>query len=127
MTLINIQSFFPISSLFKFSINNKLNISSCILLSNFFLFLLLKLILLTILYSSKTSFTQVTNFAFHCLIKLLHPKLFVLKISQGITNSSFHKSRAIFAVINVQDFFAASIIKTQEEIVATNSFLIGKL
>jgi isochorismate hydrolase len=50
-----------------------------------------------------------------------------LKISQGIANKSFQRSRAKLAVIKLQDFFCASITNVQTEIPATISFLIGKL
>tara|TARA_Y100001960_G_scaffold67436_1_gene71161 strand:- start:59 stop:217 length:159 start_codon:yes stop_codon:yes gene_type:complete len=50
-----------------------------------------------------------------------------LKISQGITKSSFHSSKAKFAVISVHDFSLASITSTPSDNPATISFLMGKL
>ncbi|MDR2411968.1 MAG: hypothetical protein LBD88_05445 [Candidatus Peribacteria bacterium] len=60
-------------------------------------------------------------------IRLLHQAEFCLKISQGTAKTSFHKSRANFAVISDPDLLFASTTTTQTESPATISFLIGKL
>jgi hypothetical protein len=85
------------------------------------------LLLFEILNSVKISFAFKVIFAHQESIRLLHQAEFCLKISQGIAKTSFHKSRANFAVISEPDLSFASTMTTQTESPATISFLIGKL
>ena len=48
-------------------------------------------------------------------------------ISHGITKTSLFSSSAKVAVIRVQDFIHASVMRVHDEIPAMISFLIGKL
>ncbi|MDF1682572.1 MAG: hypothetical protein P1U46_02235 [Patescibacteria group bacterium] len=79
------------------------------------------------LYSDNISNGFVTIFASQFKRRLLHQLELLLNISQGTQKTSFHKSRANFAVIKVPDFSLASAIKIQVDNQATISFLIGKL
>jgi hypothetical protein len=79
------------------------------------------------LYSSRISSVIVTIFALPFLIRLLHQIELLLYKSQGTANTSFHCSKAKFAVIKVPDFSHDSITITHEDIAETISFLIGKL
>jgi hypothetical protein len=79
------------------------------------------------LYSSRISSVFVTILALPFLIRLLHQMELLLYKSHGTANTSFHCSRARFAVISVPDFSPDSITTIQDDIADTISFLIGKL
>jgi hypothetical protein len=127
--LISKDNFCPISSAFNGSNKSKLYIffSKSSLKTTSFLSYPFLLSLSEMLNSDKISSACKTIFAQDESINLFVQAEFALKISQGTANTSFHKSRASFAVISEPDFSFASMITTHCDNPATISFLIGKL